>query len=326
MAERVDICPPCGGCRQRLSEFARPTRRVHLGRPGGPRRTVTLGELLPLAFGAEALAERRPDEAASAAATAPAAARRHRARLGPRRGWRTRSRTRRDPLRRAARLPGRPTSRATPGRLVLGTLGGVPVAVLQGRAHLYEAPGAETSHSRSATLAPLGAETSCSPTPPARCAPRSAPGSLMAITDHINLTGVQPARRPQRRRARPPLPEPERRLRPRAARAAARRRRSARASTLPTASTSPCRPELRDAGRDPRVPDARRRRRRHVDRPEIDRRPPLRPARRGGLGDHQPRRGPGRRGAQPRADAARRRNAPRGDLGECSPRFVGRLA
>jgi homotetrameric cytidine deaminase len=54
VAERVDICPPCGGCRQRLSEFARPDTPVHLGRPGGPRRTLTLGELLPLGFGTEA--------------------------------------------------------------------------------------------------------------------------------------------------------------------------------------------------------------------------------------------------------------------------------
>jgi homotetrameric cytidine deaminase len=54
-AERLDICPPCGGCRQRLAEFARPETPVHLGRPGGPRFTVTLGELLPLGFGPEAL-------------------------------------------------------------------------------------------------------------------------------------------------------------------------------------------------------------------------------------------------------------------------------
>jgi homotetrameric cytidine deaminase len=54
-AERLDICPPCGGCRQRLSEFARPETPVHLGRPGGPRVTMTLGELLPLGFGPEAL-------------------------------------------------------------------------------------------------------------------------------------------------------------------------------------------------------------------------------------------------------------------------------
>ena len=49
-AERIDFCPPCGGCRQRLAEFASPDTLVHLGRPGGPFRTVTVGELLPLAF------------------------------------------------------------------------------------------------------------------------------------------------------------------------------------------------------------------------------------------------------------------------------------
>jgi cytidine deaminase len=49
-AERMDFCPPCGGCRQRLAEFAGPDTRVHLGTPGGPYRTVTVGELLPLAF------------------------------------------------------------------------------------------------------------------------------------------------------------------------------------------------------------------------------------------------------------------------------------
>src|SRR3954469_1006662 len=55
VAERLDICPPCGGCRQRLSEFGRPETKVHLGRPGGPRRTYTMAELLPLGFGPEAL-------------------------------------------------------------------------------------------------------------------------------------------------------------------------------------------------------------------------------------------------------------------------------
>jgi homotetrameric cytidine deaminase len=53
-AERMDICPPCGGCRQRLSEFGRPDTPVFLGRPGGPLETTTLGRLLPLAFGLEA--------------------------------------------------------------------------------------------------------------------------------------------------------------------------------------------------------------------------------------------------------------------------------
>ena len=50
VAERLDICPPCGGCRQRLAELAGPDTPVHLGRPGGPRRTLTVAELLPLSF------------------------------------------------------------------------------------------------------------------------------------------------------------------------------------------------------------------------------------------------------------------------------------
>jgi homotetrameric cytidine deaminase len=50
-AERMDVCPPCGGCRQRLAEFGGADTPVYLGRPGGPVETTTIGELLPLAFG-----------------------------------------------------------------------------------------------------------------------------------------------------------------------------------------------------------------------------------------------------------------------------------
>jgi homotetrameric cytidine deaminase len=46
MAERMEVCPPCGGCRQRLAEFAQPQTPVYLG--GG--HTTTIGELLPLSF------------------------------------------------------------------------------------------------------------------------------------------------------------------------------------------------------------------------------------------------------------------------------------
>jgi homotetrameric cytidine deaminase len=50
VAERVDHCPPCGGCRQRLMEFGSGDVPVHLGRPGQTPHTVTLAELLPGAF------------------------------------------------------------------------------------------------------------------------------------------------------------------------------------------------------------------------------------------------------------------------------------
>lgn len=55
VAERVQRCPPCGGCRQRLAEFGGPDTPVHLGRPGSPPQTMTLAELLPGAFGREDL-------------------------------------------------------------------------------------------------------------------------------------------------------------------------------------------------------------------------------------------------------------------------------
>jgi len=45
------LVSPCGGCRQRLSELAGPEVKVHLCGPEGLRRTITLGELLPLGFG-----------------------------------------------------------------------------------------------------------------------------------------------------------------------------------------------------------------------------------------------------------------------------------
>ena len=55
VAERMVACTPCGGCRQRLAEFAGPDMKIHLCDMNGIVQTVTLGELLPFAFDAEAL-------------------------------------------------------------------------------------------------------------------------------------------------------------------------------------------------------------------------------------------------------------------------------
>ena len=55
VAERVEHCPPCGGCRQRLAELGTTETPVYLGRPGQTPQTITVGELLPGAFGPEAL-------------------------------------------------------------------------------------------------------------------------------------------------------------------------------------------------------------------------------------------------------------------------------
>lgn len=45
------LCTPCGGCRQRLREFAADETPVHILGPEGPRATFSLGELLPHSFG-----------------------------------------------------------------------------------------------------------------------------------------------------------------------------------------------------------------------------------------------------------------------------------
>ncbi len=44
------LCTPCGGCRQRLAEFAGPETPIHIAGPEGLRRSFTLGELLPAGF------------------------------------------------------------------------------------------------------------------------------------------------------------------------------------------------------------------------------------------------------------------------------------
>ena len=55
-AERLEICPPCGGCRQRLAEFAGPDVAVHLCGPEGVRKSIRFADLLPYSFGTETLA------------------------------------------------------------------------------------------------------------------------------------------------------------------------------------------------------------------------------------------------------------------------------
>jgi len=44
------LCTPCGGCRQRLAEFAGPDTPVHAANPQGIVKSFTLQELLPEAF------------------------------------------------------------------------------------------------------------------------------------------------------------------------------------------------------------------------------------------------------------------------------------
>jgi cytidine deaminase len=51
VAEGAALVTPCGGCRQRIREFAEPATPIHLAEPGAVLATVTLGALLPMSFG-----------------------------------------------------------------------------------------------------------------------------------------------------------------------------------------------------------------------------------------------------------------------------------
>ena len=49
------LCSPCGGCRQRLREFASLDTPIHMCNIDGHLKTSTLAELLPDSFGPENL-------------------------------------------------------------------------------------------------------------------------------------------------------------------------------------------------------------------------------------------------------------------------------
>jgi xanthosine phosphorylase len=88
-------------------------------------------------------------------------------------------------------LPGfpQPTVAGHAGRAVLGRISGVPVAVLQGRAHLYEGGDPEALRVPVRALRSAGAEILMLTNAAGSLRPEVGPSRLMAITDHINLTG-----------------------------------------------------------------------------------------------------------------------------------------
>jgi cytidine deaminase len=55
VANGDQLATSCGGCRQKIREFAAPDALIHAAGPEGVRRTFTLDELLPHSFGPEQL-------------------------------------------------------------------------------------------------------------------------------------------------------------------------------------------------------------------------------------------------------------------------------
>ncbi len=102
------------------------------------------------------------------------------------------------------------------GELVAGLVGGRPVLVLAGRVHAYEGYAHREVTILIRAAFRLGLETVVLTNAAGGLDPTFEPGELMLITDHINLSGRQPAVRTERRCPRTAVPGPGRRLRHRA--------------------------------------------------------------------------------------------------------------
>jgi xanthosine phosphorylase len=91
-----------------------------------------------------------------------------------------------------ADLPGFPetTVAGHGGRAVLGTIGGVPAAVLQGRAHVYEGGDFERIRVPIRALRAAGAEILVLTNAAGSLREEVGPGRLMLIADHINMSGT----------------------------------------------------------------------------------------------------------------------------------------
>ncbi|GBD43375.1 Purine nucleoside phosphorylase 2 [bacterium HR40] len=192
-----DPCPPCGGCRQRLAEFAHPESRVHMVSGDGHRLlSLSLGELLPHAFAAlghESRGEGGKDAAAAVQARVP----RLRPRLGLILGSGLDSLA--DAIEEAvvvpfADLPGlpHPTVPGHAGRLVLGRLGGVEVCCFRGRIHLYEGRPASAVLPYVRLAADLGCRALLLTCAAGSLRPDLGPGRLVRLDDHISLLPTNP--------------------------------------------------------------------------------------------------------------------------------------
>ncbi len=94
-----------------------------------------------------------------------------------------------------AKIPNFPQSTVEghSGNLILGYIAGVAVAVMQGRVHAYEGYAMAEVTFPTRVLGLLGCRTLIVTNAAGGIDPRYRPGTLVAISDHINLTGTNAA-------------------------------------------------------------------------------------------------------------------------------------
>ena len=106
-------------------------------------------------------------------------------------------------------IPGfaRPTVEGHMGRLVLGKIESVPVVVMQGRFHYYEGYSLEEIVFPVRTLGLLGIKTLVLTNAAGGINVECEQGSLMVISDHLNLMGTNPLLGPNDERFGPRFPD-----------------------------------------------------------------------------------------------------------------------
>jgi purine-nucleoside phosphorylase len=106
-------------------------------------------------------------------------------------------------------IPGfaRATVEGHAGRLVIGKVGDSPIVAQQGRFHFYEGYSLEEVTFPIRVLKLLGVRTLILTNASGALNVEFAPGSLMVITDHINLMGVNPLTGPNDERFGPRFPD-----------------------------------------------------------------------------------------------------------------------
>lgn len=93
------------------------------------------------------------------------------------------------------------------GRLVMGKIGALPVAVLQGRYHFYEGHDISDVVFPVRVLAKLGVKSLLLTNAAGGISRDLRPGDLMVIRDHINLMGINPLRGANDERLGPRFPD-----------------------------------------------------------------------------------------------------------------------
>jgi purine-nucleoside phosphorylase len=93
------------------------------------------------------------------------------------------------------------------GRLVLGTVGGVPAVAMQGRVHFYEGFSPSQVVFPARALCALGIRALVVTNAAGGINPAFVPGDLMAITDHLNLAGWNALTGPNDDRVGPRFPD-----------------------------------------------------------------------------------------------------------------------